>query len=153
MNKILNYSFEKKKINKDEILKLINLYEDENYFELIDCCLSKNSKKVIRIINSKNFNNNDSIILLRSLLARVKRLIDLKKLQKKNGDKKQTIDNFKPPIFWKDKEIVENQIDLWSTKQIYELLEQVNELEINLKRNGNLSSNIVFDLILNTSSN
>ena len=153
MNKILNYSFTKNKISRDEILKLINLYEDENYFELIDNCLSKNHKIVSKIINGKTFNNNESIILIRSFLIRLKRLIELKKLHEELENSKNVVDNFKPPIFWKDKEIVIKQIESWSAQDIYKLIDEVNALEINYKKNSNLSNNLVFDLILNTSSN
>ena len=152
MNKILNYSFTKNKISKDEILKLINLYEDENYFELIDNCLSKNHKIVSKIINGKTFNSNESIILIRSFLIRLKRLIELKKLHEELENSKNVVDNFKPPIFWKDKEIVIKQIESWSAQDIYKLIDKVNALEINYKKNSNLSNNLVFDLILNTSS-
>ncbi len=153
MNKILNYCFEKNKITRNEILKLVNLYEEENYFDLIDNCLSKNHIKVCKIINSNNFNKTDSIILIRSFLARLKRLMELKKLQTKLGDINQTINSFKPPIFWKDKKIVEKQIEIWTINGIYELIDEVNNLEIYFKKNSNLSNNLVFDLILNTSSN
>ena len=54
MDKILNFSFTNTTVNKDQILKLINLYENENYFELIDNCLSKNRNKVNKIINDHN---------------------------------------------------------------------------------------------------
>ena len=38
MNKILNFCFEKNKITREEIIKLVNLYDEENYFELVICC-------------------------------------------------------------------------------------------------------------------
>ena len=49
MNKILNFCLSKNKINREEILKLINLHNNENYFELIDNCLAKNRSKVNKI--------------------------------------------------------------------------------------------------------
>ena len=152
MNKILNFSFEKKKINRDQIIKLINVYEDENYFELIDNCLAKNQVKVNKIINNNTFNNNETIILIRTFLSRLKRLIELKKLERELGNSKDTINNFRPPIFWKDKEMVEKQIKSWNNNQIYLLLDKVNNLEIDLKRNYYMSNNLIFDLILNTSN-
>ena len=54
------------------------MYEDENYFELIDNCLAKNQVKVNKIINNNTFNNNETIILIRTFLSRLKRLIELK---------------------------------------------------------------------------
>ena len=152
MNKILNYCFEKNKITRDEIVKLVNLYEEENYFQLIDNCLSKNHIKVCKIINSNNFNKTDGIILIRSFLIRLKRLIELKKLQTKLGDINQTINNFRPPIFWKDKKIVEKQVEIWTINSVYELIDEVNNLEIYFKKHSSLSNNLVFDLILNTSN-
>ena len=152
INKILNYCLEKKKINREEISKLINFYEDENFFVLIDSCLEKNYIKVKKIINNNNFNNNDSIIIIRSLISRLKRLIDLKKLESQIGNVKETVNNFRPQIFWKDKEIVEKQIKIWQTNKIYNLLDQVNEIEVKHKKNSNLSNNLIFDLILNTSN-
>ena len=152
IGKILNFCHEKNKISREEILKLINLYEDESYFNLVDNCLAKNHLKVCKIINNNNFGKEDSIILIRSFILRLKRLLELKKLQIQVGGLNETISNFKPPIFWKDKEIVQKQIETWSIKKIYDLLEKVSYLELNLKKNSSLSNNLVFDLILNTSN-
>ena len=153
MNKILNFSFKKNKITKDEILKLVSSQEGENYFELIDLCLAMNHFKVINIINNNSFNKNDAIILIRSFLSRLKRLVDLKKIQNKKGNIKETIDFFKPSIFWKDKEIVQKQMEFWTLERIYILIEELNTLELKFKRNYELSNNLIFDLIINTSKN
>ena len=153
MNKILNFCFKKNKISREEIMKLINLYENKNLFELIDLCLAKNHKKVIEVINNNNFNKSDSIILVRSFLSRLKRLVELKKLSKTAGNIKETIDTFKPSIFWKDKEIVYKQMKIWTIGKIYNLIEEVNAIEINIKKNSELSNNLIFDLILNSSKN
>ena len=153
MNKILNFSFKKNKITKDEILKLVSSQEGENYFELIDLCLAMNHFKVINIINNNSFNKNDAIILIRSFLSRLKRLVELKKIQNKKGNIKETIDFFKPSIFWKDKEIVQKQMEFWTLERIYILIEELNTLELKFKRNYELSNNLIFDLIINTSKN
>ena len=153
MNKILNFSFKKNKITKEEILKLVSSQEGENYFELIDLCLAMNHFKVINIINNNSFNKNDAIILIRSFLSRLKRLVELKKIQNKKGNIKETIDFFKPSIFWKDKEIVQKQMEFWTLEKIYILIEELNTLELKFKRNYELSNNLIFDLIINTSKN
>ena len=153
MNKILNFCFQNNKINREEILKLINFYEDENYFDLIDNCLAKNKVKVLKIINNNLYSNGDAIILIRSFLSRLKRLIELKKLHKRLGGISETVENFRPQIFWKDKEIVQKQVEMWSIEKVYDILEEVNNLELNFKKNSNLSNNLIFDLILNISNN
>tara|TARA_B100000700_G_scaffold331712_1_gene467410 strand:+ start:6353 stop:7339 length:987 start_codon:yes stop_codon:yes gene_type:complete len=153
MNKILNYCLDKRKISRNEISKLINFNGDDNYFELIDNCLSKNYIKVGKIINNNNFSKNDSIILIRSFLSRLKRLIELKKLQMELTGSKETVENFKPPIFWKDKQIVQKHIEIWPIDKVYALINEVNNLEIKYKKNSQFSNNLIFDLILNTSNN
>ena len=153
INKILNFSFTQKKISKEQIFKLINMHENENFFGLIDFCLAKKHNKVTKIINNNTFSKNDSIILIRSFLSRLKRLLELKKLLLKVKNIEDTIKLFKPTIFWKDKEIVNIQMKIWSTENIYVLIEKLNILEINFKKNNELSNNIIFDLILNTSKN
>ena len=41
----------------------------------------------------------------------------------------------------------------WTLEKIYKLIEELNMLELNFKRNYELSNNIIFDLILNSSKN
>ena len=61
LEKIKIYTFNNKKINDENILKLINLNENYSIGELIDCCLSKNKKKTIKILNDNSFSNDDWI--------------------------------------------------------------------------------------------
>jgi len=152
MDKILNFCLNKKKISRVEILKLINFNQDDNYFELIDNCLAKNHLKVSKIINYKINTKINNIILLRSFLSRLKRLINLKKLHEKLGNINDTLDNFKPTIFWKDKELVEKQIKIWSKEKIYLALDEVNNIELKQKKNPILSNNLIYDFILNTTN-
>ena len=76
----------------------------------------------------------------------------MKKLLKEAGNIENTINNFRPPIFWKDKEIVKKQVEIWTLKEIYNLLEEITALEINLKKNYEFSNNLIFDVILSTSN-
>ena len=59
--------------------------------------------------------------------------------------------NFKPPIFWKDKELVKKQIKIWTIDKTYKLIEEIDKIELNIKKNSINSLNILFDFILNTS--
>ena len=152
MNKIYNFCSNKNKITRGEILKLINSHENNNFFDLVDYCLAKNNKKVISIINSNIFNKNDSIIIIRSFLSRLKRLIYLKKLFLEIGDIKETVNKFKPAIFWKDKDIAQQQMKNWSYDEVYQMLSEINAIEINYKKNYELSHNLIFDFIFSKSN-
>ena len=58
------------------------------------------------------------------------------------------ISSFKPPIFWKDKEIIKRQIDSWSYKSIENLVFRISEIELLIKKTSNNSVNIISDFII-----
>ena len=62
------------------------------------------------------------------------------------------ISNFKPAIFWKDKEIVKQQIKSWSHKNVEKLIYKINEIELLIKKNSNKSVIILSDFIIEQSS-
>ena len=65
---------------------------------------------------------------------------------KKNPD--IVISSFKPPIFWKDKDVVKEQLRVWSLRQIQSLIKNVIHLELLVKKNSQISSHLVNDFIL-----
>ena len=152
MNKIENFTKNKKKINIDEILKLTNLAENYSVTELVDNCLAKNSKKTVNILNENNYSSEDCILIIKTLLIKAKRLNKLQNQTKNNKNIDQVITSFKPPIFWKDKEIVKEQIKNWSLKKIENLIYKINEIELLIKKNSSNSINILFDFIITQSN-
>ena len=57
------------------------------------------------------------------------------------------INNFKPPIFWKDKDLVKKQINNWTLKSIKLLLIETNKTEYLIKKNFSNSLKILLDFI------
>jgi DNA polymerase-3 subunit delta len=152
LSKIELYSKNKTKISSENLLKLVNLVENHSISELIDNCLAKNQKKTINILNDNNFSSEDCIIITRTFINKSKRIMKLSQEYKSNGNLDTTISNAKPPIFWKDKEIVKQQINKWSPNQISELIYSLNEIELQIKKNYTNPVNIVSDFILNQAS-
>ena len=148
LQKIENLSLSKKNISNEDIINITNLAENYTVFELVDNYLAKNQKKVSKIINENNFVNDDSIIILRTLLSRSKRLLKLKNMQNVNKSIDDTIAAFRPPIFWKEKDIVKQQMSNWSEDEVKEKIFEISNLEILIKRSTS-SINLVSDLISN----
>ena len=151
LNKIKNYTLSKKKISSQEILRLINLSENFEISELIDNCLAKNKNKIINILNENNFSTEDCIIILRTFLSKTKKILKLAIELEENKDINKTINSAKPPIFWKDKEIVKVQLNKWKTEKIKELIKNINNIELEIKKNYNNSILIVTNFILEKS--
>ena len=151
LGKIESYIADKKRISIEEIYSLTNLSENYSINELVDNCLAKNKQKTIYILNENNFSFEDTIIIIRTFLIKSKRLLKLSQNFKDNKNLDKTILNFKPPIFWKDKDLVKQQIKNWSLSKTYELIDEINKIELDIKKNSFNSINILLDFILNTS--
>jgi DNA polymerase-3 subunit delta len=152
IQKIEYFSKNGKKIDSENILRLINLNENHSISELIDNCLAKNKKKIINILNENNFNNEDCIMIARSFLIRAKKLLILSTTFEINKNIDLTISSAKPPIFWKEKEITKQQINKWKSENIKKLIYSLSELELQIKKNVNNSINLITDFILHQSS-
>ena len=152
LNKIEHYVKKGKKISSDEIIKLTNLNENHSVLELVDNCLAKNKKRIIDILNENNFNNEDCIMITRSFLNKSKKILQLSTEFEKNKNIELTISTAKPPIFWKDKEITKKQVRQWKPENIKKLIYRLNEIELLIKKNLNISVNLITDFILEQSA-
>ena len=147
LNKIESLSLTKT-ITTENIMKLSNLANDFSISELVDNCLAQNKKKAFYILNENNFSLDDSIIILRTFVTKVKKLSKLITEFKKNSSIEKTISASKPPIFWKDKELIKKQIITWSSLEIKKLLFDLNKIEYQCKKNLDNSIKIVTNFII-----
>ena len=152
LDKVLIYMHGKKNINLEEIYKLTNLSENFSINELVDNSLSKNYQKISEIINESNYKLEDGMIILRTFLQRAKRLLNIYEKQDNNINFDSLINDYKPPIFWKDKPVVKKQLENWSKSKIKDLIYNINKTEIYLKTNSSISLMLVFNFIYETSS-
>ena len=126
LKKIENYSLNKKNLNLEEIIKLTNLAENYSASELVDHSLAKNTRKTVTILNENNYSDEDNIIIIRTLLAKLKRLVKIYELVDKKNNIEQAISTCKPPIFWKDKPLVIQQIRSWRKDHLKNLIYKTN---------------------------
>ena len=138
----------KNKITAEDIIKVTNLAENYSYSELSDHCLNKDLKKINNIINENNYSYEDCIAIIRIMLFKVKRLVILKENQKVNMNIDNIISNYKPPIFWKDKELVKSQMKVWSLDSIQKLMYYLGEIELLIKKQNLSAMNILYDFII-----
>ena len=149
LSKIKNYLINKKKISSEEILKIINLSENYELSELVDNCLAKNKNKISNILNENNYNTDDCMIILRTFLSKAKRILKLAIQLEQNKDINKTINSARPPVFWNDKEIVKIQLNKWKPNQIKKLINDISNIELEIKNNYNnsvlLITNFIFE--------
>ena len=151
LQKIENFSLNKKNINLQEIIKLTNLADNYSASELVDYSLAKNTRKTITILNENNYSDEDNIIVIRTLLTKIKRLLKIHELIDERNGIDQAISSFKPPIFWKDKPLVIQQARSWKKWELKNLIYKSNEIELLIKKNSVIGKNILSDFIINNS--
>ena len=153
LQKIVLLSNDERKIDLNDIFKLTNLSENYSANELVDNCLSKNKKRTLNILNENIPSSEDNILILRTFLNKLKRLRKLRLSLRKSNNVDQTINAFKPPIFWKDKNIIKQQIKIWELNDIENFIVDINNTESLIKKNPQISNQVINDMILDKVEN
>ena len=156
LEKISNYLIDKKTISLKEVYALTNLSENYSAFELVDASLSKNLKRAQEILDENNYSQEDSFLVLRVFLMKTKKILNLLESMKKQKDIDKIILEHKPPIFWKERPVIKKQVQLWTLKATNELISNLNDVELKIKKNGALSlilmKNFIYEVV-NTKPN
>ncbi len=148
--KIKSLSQSKSLIEFDDLLKITSSSEDYKISELTDHCLVKNKNKIINILNENNSSIEDNILILKSFLYKLKRLKKLKKEIEINKNQDQAISSYKPAIFWKEKDIIKKQLNSLTINDIKSFIKKINNIELLIKKNSNLSNEITNNFIFET---
>ena len=152
LEKIESFLGDNKKITTENVLKLSNLSENYSINDLVNSCLSKNKKHTIKIINENIFSIEDCIIITRSLFFAANRLMKLVEKKEENLNIDQIISSYKPPIFWKDKDIIKLQVKNWTLKNITNLIFKINNIELIIKKNSSNALYVILDFLIQQSS-
>ena len=152
LQKIESFFINKKQITEDDILKMTNLAENYGISELIDNCLVKNKKKISEILNENNFSIDECIQIVRMFLLKTKKLLSLSIAAREFKSIDKAISSHKPPIFWKDKDMIKNQLRFWTEQKIKDLIVRICEVELLIKKNSTNSINILLNFILQETS-
>ena len=151
LEKIENFCKNKKNLNLSEIIKLTNLADNYSASQLVDHSLAKNTRKTVTILNENNYSDEDNIIIIRTLLAKLKRLVKIYELVDEKKNIEQAISKCKPAIFWKDKPLIVQQIKFWDKDRLKNLIYKTSEIELLIKKNSNIAKNILTDFIIDNS--
>jgi DNA polymerase III subunit delta len=152
LDKIDSFVGEKKIIDIKDLVKLTKLSENHSINKIVDLSLAKNTKQTLRALNENIFVAEDVIAIIRTFLIKSKRLLKLTEELEQNKNIDQVISMAKPPIFWKDKDIIKKQMTIWTKENVKRLIKKINSTELLLKKNTSISTNILHDFIIDQSS-
>jgi len=140
------------KITEENLKTIFHSSENSNNFEIVNFCLlgdKKNINKVLSNIYAQGINFNE---ILAALKYKVKKLIDILESDIADKDPNQLVESFKPPIFWKEKSMVKEQLGRWNKSELKQLMEIVYDVEVECKKNYDVSNIILQQFIVSTSN-
>ena len=148
LEKIFLYSERNKDLTTANIKKLIKNFDNIGISNLTDNFLVKNKKKTLNLLNENTLSLEDNISVIRNCLQQLKKLRILKKelLTTKSID--EVLSKYRPIIFWKDKEVVKQQLKIWSLKDIETSIKKISNIELSIKKNAQVSKQIFNNYIL-----
>ena len=140
LEKIKTY-FVNKKILNDELQKLLNYDEIDDFSYLRDFCILGNKKKTNKLLENTIIDNEKIIYYLNAFNLRLNKLEEI--LSIKNLDIEKAIDTIKPSIFWKDRPIMKEQAFKLKNKNLKPVFRKLFDLEKTFKSNSQLNKNVL----------
>ena len=145
----IKYFFLNKKITKEEISEILNIKDDTSFDKIRDSALSGDKIKINKLLSEMELLNVDAFFYLNSLNYRVMKLQEVIRISDgKSNRYEQALESLKPPIFWKDKPIIVQQLHKWNLKKLSQLAEEIGETEILMKKNSYLRCDIIIKRLL-----
>ena len=126
--------FEDKIINYEKLQILLNISTNEDFNLLRDQALLGNKVKTNKLLGDTTIENDKIVFYLNIINQRLRRLSEVN--AKKALDVENSINELKPPIFWKDKPNFILQAKKWSLSKIRKVQEKTFNLEVMIKANS-----------------
>ena len=145
IGKIHSYSLNKKKLELTDIISLINFSGDYKSDIFINECLCGNILQYKKILSEFYLETLNQISLLRMLSNKIRRLLNMKEMVDDYNDLDSLLNASKPPIFWKEKPMVKKQLTIWTTSNLKETVQEINDIELLCKKNPQISNMIFFN--------
>ena len=147
VNKLKSFALNKQIVSYDQVKELTNMVGNYQNDYIVNICLNGDKKKLNKILRENNFSFEDFLILLKIFSKKIHRLLKIKIFNRLEKNLDQIFNQIRPPIFWKEKEDVKKQVSLWNEKKLNLIIKKINEIELNCKKNHELSSNITLDFL------
>ncbi len=146
IEKIITY-FQDKRITTKELLTLLNEKVNDNFNNLRDASLIGNKNNTNKLLTETIIETEKNIFYLNVLNQRLNTLSELNNHD--NGENlEKRIDEYRPPIFWKDKPNLIAQAKKWNRVKIKSILAKSYSLEKKIKTDSNVNHKILLKKLI-----
>ena len=171
INLIINNSNNNREIIKNEIEKIklfalkhnnidernwrtIEFSENKEISDIVDVVISGTKNNLNEILDAKDIQYDEIDYIFNLLVVKISRLQNiLKGIKEQKITIKSAIDNYKPPIFWKEKPIIEKQLNKWSLHNLSRSLDNIHFSSILVRKNVSDRKDVIIKKLLIDISN
>lgn len=146
INKIITY-FNNKILDNEKLKSLLNIKSEENFNILKDEVINGNKIRTNKLIAETVIEQDKNILYLNLINQRLLKIAEINKIAKSSSIE-TAINEIKPPIFWKEKNIITTQARKWNSNKINYILKKTYDLEIKLKSNSYVNQSILMKKLL-----
>ena len=117
-------------IDPQKINTLLNIRTNDDFNILRDEAINGNRINTNKLLGDTIFNTENSVFYLNLINQRMSKLSEISNLKEiiKNNIE-NLISSLKPPVFWKDKPILIQQLKKWNKIKITKMLKKTYEIE------------------------
>ena len=139
--------FTDKLLDPNKLEALLNIKTNEDFNLLKDEAILGNKIKTNKLLSDTILEPEKNILYLNIINQRLNKIKEI--LEKTNtSNLENTINNLKPPIFWKDKPVILSQAKKWNTKKINYFLNKTYKTELEFKSNNYIDKSLLMKKIL-----
>ncbi|MDA9684342.1 hypothetical protein N9U33_01995 [Candidatus Pelagibacter bacterium] len=145
LEKITSF-FLDKNILSEKLEELLNAKTNDDFNKLKDEAFLGNRSNTNKLLANTTMDYEKNILYLNIINQRLEKLLQIHQLNKSNIE--DSINSLKPPIFWKDKPNITNQVKKWDKYKIKNMFEVTFDLEKKIKTNNLIEKNILIKKLL-----
>lgn len=136
-------SSQSKTIEINDIKLLLTESHANDFQDFANSVADKDTKKSIHLLDDLLSSGFPSVTLIRVLINYLYRILELKSLIDKNSDFNSSIKQLKPPVFFKQKNLIKKHLNLWHIKELELIIQKLTELEITCKTYSTVNTHIL----------
>ena len=136
-------------IDPQKINTLLNIRTNDDFNKLRDEAINGNRINTNKLLGDTIFNTENSVFYLNLINQRMSKLSEISNLKEINKNNiENLISSLKPPVFWKDKPILIQQLKKWNKIKITKMLKKTYEIETKIKSNSSVNKNLLIKKLI-----
>ena len=135
--------FVDKLINKKDLLEILNIIVNSDFEEIRDNALIGKKNRINKLLSEVELLSDDSFYYLNNLNYRIQKLIEIQRINETFNNHEKSLENIKPPVFWKDKPVYLLQLKKWDISRLDRLATKIGNTELLMKSQSHLRNDVI----------